>query len=295
MAMAQARHVKGLLEARAQIEIEIVGIETSGDKWQGDLADLGGKAAFLKEIERALVADQVDLAVHCLKDVPGDVPPPEGLIFPAYLEREDTRDVMVFPAASGVAGSAELPAGARVGTSAVRRQAQLAQIRPDLRVEHVRGNVNSRLGRLDAGAEFDAIIVAKAGLERLGLDRPYEILDMLSAVGAGVLALQCRQRDTDIVELLRPLDHPDTRTCALAERTMLHILRGHCNSPIAGRARLDGDGRLSLHGMVFTPDGDRFVRSHGWASPGEAAELGARVAADLLQEGARELIDGIPH
>jgi hydroxymethylbilane synthase len=295
MAMTQARHVAALIEDQAAVKVEIVGIETSGDKFQGDLSELGGKGAFMREIDRALLTGQVDLAVHCLKDVPGDVPLPEGLIFPAYLERDDTRDVMLFPVASGATRLADLPSGARVGTSAVRRRAQLGQVRPDLRVEYFRGNVNSRLGRLDAGDQFDAIILAKAGIDRLGMDRPYEVLDMLSAVGAGVLAIQCRSRDTDITELLRLLDHPETRTCVIAERTMLHGLQGHCNSPIAGRAQLEPDGQLSLQGMVFTRDGSQFVRSHEWASPEEAKALGAYVSGDLLRNGARDLIDGIPH
>jgi hydroxymethylbilane synthase len=295
MAMTQAQHVARLIEDKAPVTIEVVGIETSGDKFQGDLAELGGKAAFMREIDRALFTGKVDLAVHCLKDVPGDVPLPEGLIFPAFLEREDTRDVMLFPMASGISRMADLPPGARVGTSAVRRRAQLGQIRPDLRVEYFRGNVNSRLGRLDSGDHFQAIILAKAGLERLGLDRPCEYLDMLSAVGAGVLAIQCRSRDSDITELLRLLDHAETRTCVAAERAMLHALQGHCNSPIAGRALLERDGQLSLQGMVFTRDGSQFVRSHEWATPKEAHALGAYVAGDLLRKGARDLIDGIPH
>jgi hydroxymethylbilane synthase len=295
MAMTQARHVAGLLEDLAAVTVEVIGIETSGDKFQGDLSELGGKGAFLREIDRALLTGSVDFAVHCLKDVPGDVPLPEGLSFPAYLERDDTSDVMLFPMASGISCLADLPSGAKVGTSAVRRRAQLGQIRPDLRVEYFRGNVNSRLGRLDSGQEFDAIILAKAGLERLGMDRPHEVLDMLSAVGAGVLAIQSRSRDTHITELLRLLDHAETRTCVVAERTMLHALQGHCNSPIAGRAKLELGGRLSLQGMVFTRDGSQFVRSQEWASPREAEALGSYVAGDLLRKGARGLIDDIPH
>ncbi|WP_433462220.1 hydroxymethylbilane synthase [Spirillospora sp. CA-128828] len=290
LAMAQARHVADLLEKQAPVAVEIVGIETSGDRFQGSLSEQGGKGAFLREIDHALLTGTVDLAVHCLKDVPGNVPPPEGLAWPAYLERDDTRDVMLFPMTSGITGMADLPSGARVGTSAVRRRAQLRRLRPDLRVEHLRGNVNSRLARLDAGGEFHAIVLAHVGLARLGLERPYETLDMLPAVGAGVLAIASRSADLRLTELLGRLDHARTRTCVAAERRMLFELNGDCDSPIAGRARYEPDGRLSLEGMVFDRDGDRSVHFQMQAAPEQAESLGASVAADLLRQGARDLI-----
>ncbi|MEU8801129.1 hydroxymethylbilane synthase [Spirillospora sp. NPDC048819] len=243
----------------------------------------------------ALLTGRVDVAVHCLKDVPGDVPRPDGLVFAAYVQRDDTSDVMLFPMASKVQCLADLPPGARVGTSAVRRRAQLGQIRPDLRVEYLRGNVNSRLGRLDSGEEFDAIALARASLVRLGIDRVGEALDIIPAVGAGVLAVDCRRADPDIVELVRLLDDGDTRRCVRAERTMLHGLQGHCNSPIAGHARLERDGQLTLRGMVFTRDGSTFVHSHEWSAPDKGEHLGAYVAGDLLRKGARDLIGGIAH
>jgi hydroxymethylbilane synthase len=293
--MVQARHVAARLEEITDVSVELVGIQTSGDRHRGHLGELGGKGAFVREIDRALLTGGVDLAVHCLKDVPGDVPRPEGLVFAAYLEREDTADVMLFPMGSPVTRMADLAAGARVGTSAVRRRAQLQRIRPDLRVEHLRGNVNSRLKRLDAGEEFDAIVLARVSLARLGIERPGEVLDILPAVGAGVLVVDCRQRDTEVRELVRLLDDRQTRQCVNAERTMLHGLRGHCNSPIAGHARFEREGQLGLRAMVFTPDGSRFVHSHERSSPDRAAGLGAHVAGDLLRKGARDLIDGIPH
>ncbi|WP_200827570.1 hydroxymethylbilane synthase [Thermomonospora echinospora] len=295
LAMTQARYVAGRLEELADARVEVVGIQTSGDRHTGHLGELGGKGAFMREIDRALLTGRVDIAVHCLKDVPGDVPRPEGLVFAAYVEREDTADVMLFPMASPVQRLEGLPAGARVGTSAVRRRAQLGRIRPDLRIEYLRGNVNSRLGRLDAGEEFDAVVLARVSLARLGLDRPGEVLDIVPAVGSGVLAIDCRRTDPDIVELARLLDHRPTRQCVTAERTMLHGLRGHCNSPIAGHARFERDGQLSLRGMVFTRDGSRFVHAQEWAPPDKAADLGAYIAGDLLRKGARDLIDGIPH
>ncbi|REE97759.1 hydroxymethylbilane synthase [Thermomonospora umbrina] len=295
LAMAQARTVAERIAGLAGVTVDIVGIRTSGDRHQGHLGELGGKGAFLREIDRALIAQEIDVAVHCLKDVPGDVPRPEELVFAAFLERDDTEDVLLFPAASGFRRMADLPEGARVGTSAVRRRAQLRRLRPDLRVEFLRGNVNSRLARLDTGEEFDAIVLARAGLARLGIDRPGDPLDLVPAVGAGVLAVDCRRADADVVRLAQRLDHAPTRRCATAERAMLHGLRGHCNSPIAGHAAFHRDGRLGLRGAVFTPDGDRFVHSEQWAPPGKAAELGAYVAEDLLRGGARALIDGIPH
>ena len=193
MALAQARQVADTLHALVpDLGIEIAGIVTSGDQWKGDLAALGGKGAFMKEIDRALLTGQVDAAMHCMKDVPGDVPLPPGLIFAAYLPREDIRDCTVFPAASPSTALADLPPGARIGTSSVRRRAQLAQHRPDLAVHRLRGNVNTRLTRLDEGA-FDALVLARAGLARIGqasrAGETFDITVMCPAVGAGVIGL----------------------------------------------------------------------------------------------------------
>lgn len=281
------------MEEAAGVRADVVGITTAGDRHRGALSELGGKGAFMREIDRALLAGGVDLAVHCLKDVPGDVPRPAGLVFAAYLERDDTADVMVFPRASQVRSLVGLAPGARVGTSAVRRRAQLGRLRPDLRVENLRGNVDSRLGRLDAD-ELDAVVLARAGLRRLGIERAGEVLDIVPAVGAGVLALDCRRDDLDVRKLVRGLDDEDTRQCVSAERAMLQGLQGHCNSPIAGHAWLERDGRLSLRGMVFACDGGKSVHAHEWSGPDEGESLGARVARDLLRKGARDLIDGMP-
>ncbi|MEV5574767.1 hydroxymethylbilane synthase [Spirillospora sp. NPDC052269] len=300
MAMAQAHHVQALLTGLVDgLEVEIVGIQTSGDAWQGDLAELGGKGAFLKEIDKALVTGQVDFAVNCLKDVPGDVPLPPGTTIAAYLERDDVHDVVVFPAGSKYSSLEELPPGARVATSAVRRKAQLLRMRPDLHVDRIRGNVNSRLARLDSDGRFEAMILACAGLERIGMsDRVGEVLpleDVCPAVGAGILCLHAREADRDLIELLRLLDHPETHVHATAERTMLHGLQGHCNSPIAGHCTTTPDGQLSLIGMVFTREGGQFAYAHEWDTPTRAPELGAYVAAVLARKGARGIISGIPH
>ncbi|MER6808265.1 hydroxymethylbilane synthase [Spirillospora sp. NPDC000708] len=295
LAMVQARGVAARLRESANVAVEVVGISTAGDRHRGHLGELGGKGAFMTEIDRALLTGRVDVAVHCLKDVPGDVPRPDELGFAAYVERDDAADVMLFPAAGGIRRMADLAPGARVGTSAVRRRAQLGRIRPDLRIEFLRGNVDSRLERLDSGDDLDAVVVARAGLTRLGIDRPGETLDLLPAVGSGVLAIDCRRADSDAVDLVRLLDHRETRLCVSAERAMLHDLRGHCNSPIAGHARIERDGRLSLRGMVFTPDGSRFVHAQEWSPPEKGADLGVRVAGDLLRKGAGDLIESIPH
>lgn len=299
MAMAQARQVAALLGALVPgLEVSITGITTSADQWAGDLAALGGKGNFTKEIDRALLMGEIDAAVHCMKDVPGDVPLPAGLLFAAYLPREDIRDCLVFPASSGRACLADLSAGARIGTSSVRRKAQLGRHRPDLAIHRVRGNVNSRLARLDVG-DFDALVLARAGLARIGMtDRAAETFDtdtMCPAVGAGVIGLQCRADDKGLLELLHLLDDEPTRTHVVAERTMLHGLQGHCNSPIAGHCATTPDGQLALRGMVFTRDGGEFVHAMEWGPVTRPAELGAYLAGLLLRKGARDLIVGIPH
>ena len=299
MAMAQAHQVAGLLNSLVPgLEFSISGIQTDADQWAGDLAALGGKGAFVKSIDRALLLGEIDAAIHCMKDVPGDVPLPAGTVFAAYLPREDIRDCIVFPLSSPMTMLADLPAGARIGTSSVRRKAQLGRRRPDIAVHRIRGNVNSRLLRLDAG-DFDALVLARAGLARIGYaDRAAETFDtdaMCPAVGAGVIGIQCRTDDKGVLELLRLLDHADTRTHVEAERMMLHGLQGHCNSPIAGHCATTPDGQLALRGMVFTRDGGEFVHAMEWGPVGKPAELGAYVAGVLLRKGARDLIMGIPH
>ena len=301
MAIYQAEHVSALITTRApEVTVELVPITTSADLWPGDLSELGGKGTFTKEIDRALMTAHVDIAVHCMKDVPGDVPPPAGTAFGAYLPRDDVRDVVVTRDGRPLA---ELAAGALVGTSSVRRRAQLGLYRPDLRIERIRGAVGSRVAKLDADHHYDALILARAGLARLGLlDRVAEVLPveflpagggrvaMVPAIGAGVLGVQARTADVPVMRLLDELDHRPTARDILAERTMLHMLRGHCNSPMAGHAGTTPDGRLSLFGMVFDRDGSQWVRSHLCGDPDDPATLGSRVASDLLHQGARHLI-----
>lgn len=299
LAMAQAHQVRALIaRVLPGLRTEIVPVTTSGDKWRGDLSVLGGKGAFMKELDRALALGEVDLCVHCMKDVPGDVPRPDGFTWSAYLPREDPHDCLLVPATSPYKSLADLPSGARVGTSAVRRRAQLGQHHPHLKVEYFRGNINSRIARLDDG-EYDAAVLAYAGLQRAGLvHRAVELLPldmMCPAVGASILGLECRAADHGVDELLKELDDAETRIHITAERTMLGVLRGHCNSPIAGHATTTPDGQISLFGKVFTRDGSDWVYAQEWDKPERAAELGSFVGATLLRKGGRDLIDGIPH
>ncbi|MFD0279156.1 hydroxymethylbilane synthase [Kitasatospora sp. NPDC127111] len=296
MALAQVERVRAELAAlHPQLRTEVVPVTTSGDRWMGDLARLGGKGAFTKEVDAALLAGEADLAVHCLKDVPADRPLPAGTVFAAYLRRDDIRDALVHP---GGLTLDELPPGTRIGTSSVRRRAQLAASHPRLECVPMRGNANSRLAKLAAG-EADALLLAVSGLERIGeQERISEVLpleSMCPPIGAGILALQCREDDTATIEAVTGLgDHPTWRE-ASAERMFLHVLQGHCNSPIAGYAKAEPDGRLSLRGRVFSPDGKQVLDAHEWAGSLSPEDLGTATALALKRQGASELIAAIPH
>ncbi|AJE43481.1 hydroxymethylbilane synthase [Streptomyces nodosus] len=305
LALAQVDQVSGLLrKIEPALDIEVVPVTTEADKWQGDLAQLGGKGLFVREIDQMLQRGQVDMAVHCIKDVPGDVPMPRGLIFAAYLPRDDVRDVLLVPEGSDMRTLADLPPGASVATSAVRRKAQINRVRPDLNVVRVRGLVGSRIDKLDGlrpmDHKLDAMVLAHAGLERLDLmhraRQVFEVGEMLPAVGAGALGLECRKDDDAVAYLLQQLNHERTMVEVTAERVLLHGLRGHCNSPIAGHCVTEPDGQLSLRGMVFSRDGSKFVHAHSWGeSMNDPVVLGSRVCAELLRQGARDIIEGIPH
>ncbi|MFF4408808.1 hydroxymethylbilane synthase [Streptomyces sp. NPDC001404] len=258
MATFQAEQVAALIRKHApDTRTEIVTHTTEADKWQGDLARLGGKGLFTKAIDEKLQRGQVDVAVHCMKDVPGDQPLPEGLIFGAYLPREDVHDVVLFPNGSDHSSLEHLPPGAVVASSAVRRKAQILRDRPDLQVERVRGLVGSRVERLDKGAHgWSAMVLSMAGLRRLGLEgRAEQVLsleEMLPAVGAGVIGVECRRDDGPVLGVLQQINDEKTMKELTAERVMLHGLRGHCNSPIAGRPlrhRPRRAARLAWHGL----------------------------------------------
>ncbi|MFC1407783.1 hydroxymethylbilane synthase [Streptacidiphilus sp. N1-12] len=298
MSLAQVERVRAeLAAAHPGIVTEVVPFTTSGDRWSGALVELGGKGAFTREIDEALLSGAVDLAVHCVKDVPGDRPVPAGTVFAAYLKRDDLRDALVLPAGHpGGLTLAELPPGTRIGTSSVRRVAQLAQRYPQLEPVPFRGNANSRLAKLDAG-EVDAVLLAVSGLERIGLShRISQVLDveqMMPAVGSGTLVLQCRAEDQRSIEAVSALNDAETYRQTTAERMLLHVLQGHCNSPIAAFATTEFDGRLSLRARVFSPDGKTVLDAHEWDRNAHA--LGTSVAATLLRQGAHEVINAIPH
>jgi hydroxymethylbilane synthase len=296
MALAQVERVQAeLAGTHPGTRTEVVPVTTSGDRWMGDLGRLGGKGAFTKEVDAALLEGRADLAVHCVKDIPADRPLPAGTTFAAFLKRDDIRDALVHP---GGLTLDTLPEGTRVGTSSVRRVAQLASSHPHLVCVPMRGNANRRLEKLAAGAA-DALLLAVSGLERIGrTDVISEVLSvetMCPPIGAGVLALQCREDDEATIDAVSDLGDPNAFRETTAERMFLHVLQGHCNSPIAGYAKAERDGRLSLRGRVFTPDGKTVLDAHEWAGPLDPATLGTSVAVALLRQGARELIDSIAH
>ncbi|MEU4491990.1 hydroxymethylbilane synthase [Streptomyces sp. NBC_00210] len=296
MALAQVERVRSELAAlHPGIRTEVVAVKTTGDKWMGDLSQVEGKGAFTKEVDAALLAGEADLAVHCVKDVPADRPLPAGTTFAAFLKRDDIRDALIHP--EGLTLD-QLPAGTRIGTSSVRRIAQLAASHPRLTCVPMRGNANRRLDKLAAG-EADALLLAVSGLERIArTDVISEILTpevMCPPIGAGILALQCREGDTELIDTVSGLGDPDAHREATAERMFLHVLQGHCNSPIAGYAKAERNGDLSLRACVFTPDGKTVLNAHEWAGPLDPATLGTSVAVALLRQGARELIDSIAH
>ena len=287
LARRQGEAVRRALEAHGiRVAPELRVIETAGDRTLGrPLPEIGGKGVFTVELEDALRRGEVDLAVHSLKDLPIESPP--GICVAAVPEREDARDVVV--ARVGTALS-EMRAGAVVGSSSLRRQAQLLALRPDLRVEPIRGNVETRLRKVDEG-RFDAAVLAAAGLLRLGLrDRITEWLSfevMLPAPGQGALGVQCREDDTRLVELLAQVDSAETRQAVEAERAFLEALGGGCSAPVGAYGRVEG-GRLVLDGVVGSLDGTRILRLHGVGDPPKA--LGRRLAEQAIREGAQELL-----
>jgi hydroxymethylbilane synthase len=290
LALWQAEHVAALLRrAHAGLEVELVPIVTQGDRIQDrTLATIGGKGLFIKELEVALEEQRADLAVHSMKDLPGDLP--EGLTIAAVLERADARDALLTAKATRLD---DLPRGARVGTSSLRRQAQLLAVRPDLHIETLRGNVDTRLRRLDGG-EMDAIVLACAGLIRLGLEsRITERLDpkiSLPAVAQGVIGIECRSTDARTLKMVTVLNHQATRIVTDAERAFAHRLGGSCQSPIAAHAEIQGK-RLILDGLVAEPDGSRLLRDTLSGSVDDPAALGGLLAEQILAAGAGALLE----
>jgi hydroxymethylbilane synthase len=288
LALVQCEEVGAALRARG-VQTETVVIKTSGDRLaQVALADFGGKALFVKEIEEALLAGSIDVGIHSLKDMPGELP--SGLVLAAFPAREDPRDALL---TRSDGGWASLPAGASVGTSSLRRRAMVLAHRPDLRPEPIRGNVETRLGKLDAGT-YDGIVLALAGLKRLGLSPPHvlplDVDEFVPAVGQGVLAVEAREADREVLELLGRLDDTRTRSEALAERAFLRRLGAGCHTPMAGHADLHGR-TLTLTAVVASVDGGTVLRADASAPDQDAERLGVAVADELLAKGARALLD----
>jgi hydroxymethylbilane synthase len=289
LALWQAQYVKQRLEAcHAGLRVELVPMVTRGDViLDTPLAKVGGKGLFVKELEMALLEDRADIAVHSMKDVPVDFP--EGLGLVTICEREDPRDAFV---SNHYDSLAALPQGSVVGTSSLRRQCQLAECRPDLIIRSLRGNVGTRLSKLDNG-EYDAIILAVAGLKRLGLESRIRVAlspeQSLPAVGQGAVGIECRLDDTRTHALLAPLNHHETAIRVQAERAMNTRLEGGCQVPIGSYAELIDD-ELWLRALVGAPDGSQMVRGERRGKPQDAETLGVSLAEELLNNGAREIL-----
>jgi hydroxymethylbilane synthase len=293
LALWQANYVKSALQTiHTDLEVELVGMTSRGDQiLDAPLAKLGGKGLFVKELEAALLEGQADIAVHSMKDVPMEFP--QGLYLGVICEREDPSDALV---SNRFACLEELPAGSVVGTSSLRRECQLRSRRPDLQVNFLRGNVNTRLRKLDDG-QYDAIILASAGLIRLGLaqriSQRMSVTDSLPAGGQGAVGIELREGDTGIAELLKPLHHYPTAQRVIAERALNIRLQGGCEVPIACFAEYRDDGQLWLRGLVGLADGSEIIRAEASAATEAAQELGIAVAEDLLSQGAAELLAAV--
>ncbi len=289
LALWQAQWVQRLLTTRQPEQpVELVIIKTQGDKiLDVPLAKVGGKGLFVKELEEALLAGEIDLAVHSMKDVPSVMP--AGLVLATILEREDPRDVLLSCRFGSLDG---LPAGGVVGSSSLRRQSQLLHLRPDLQVVSLRGNVNTRIAKLEA-AQFDAILLAAAGVKRLHLTRHVvEYLDpdrMIPANGQGAIGIEVREKDDKIIPLLTPLNHLPTWQCVSAERAFLATLEGGCQVPIAGYAQLQ-ENRLHMTGRVSSLDGTEMITQQMQGDPDQPEQLGQRLAQALLDQGAKRIL-----
>jgi hydroxymethylbilane synthase len=311
LALWQAEFVKAELNRLyPDIEIELNKIKTTGDKiLDVPLAQVGGKGLFVKEIEEALLGGKADIAVHSMKDVPTEFP--EGLHLAVICEREDPRDALISQMQNikfKINNFQSIPKGAKIGTSSLRRACQLLSLRPDLKIEQLRGNLETRLRKLDEG-RFDAIILAAAGVKRLGLEKritellPFEI--SLPAIGQGAVGIECRIDDEFINKVIAPLNHLETAICVKAERAFLKKLEGGCQVPIAAHARVGQRARsieqktnidlssLFLDGLVGSITGDRIIKGHIEGKTEDAEHLGVALAEDVLSQGAKEILDEV--
>ena len=290
LALWQAEHVAARLRAMAEVsEVELLPMSTRGDEiLDRSLQKIGGKGLFIKELEIAMQRGDADIAVHSMKDVPAEMP--AGFCLASTLERANPADALV---ARDHVSFADLPHGARIGSSSLRRQAQLRMLRPDLQIEPLRGNVNTRLAKLEAG-EFDAIILAAVGLQRLELDEhiteQFTTEQMLPATAQGVLGIECLEERTELRELLAELDHAPTVQTTLAERTVARSLQASCQSPVATFAEIDA-GELRIRGLAAMPDGSEAIRDSIEGPAADACALGDALAQRMLANGAGELLE----
>ena len=292
LAVTQSTWIKGLLEEHyPDVTVELVKIVTKADKiLDVPLAKVGGKGLFVKEIEDAMIREEVDIAVHSMKDVPTELP--DELHLGIITKREDPRDAFV---SSKYASIAELPKGAKVGTSSLRRKSQLANLRSDLVIEDLRGNMDTRLRKLDEG-QYDAIILATAGLNRLGMaDRITSYFspeEMLPAIAQGAVGIELRKKDKDLLEALRVLEDEETTITVRAERAFLKRLEGGCQVPIGGFAKRV-DGKVSFTGLIASVDGNRILKETDIADTADAEKLGTETAEKLLAAGGKEILDEV--
>jgi hydroxymethylbilane synthase len=299
LAIWQSEWVKGELERlNPGLEVELKRIKTTGDKiLDVPLAKVGGKGLFVKEIEEAMLRGEVDIAVHSMKDVPTEFP--EGLHLAVICKREDPRDAFISRKSESGGFKYQnfdsLPEGAVVGTSSLRRSSQLLSLRPDLRIAQLRGNVDTRLRKLDEG-EFDAIILAAAGIKRLGrqerITRLLPVDVSLPAIGQGAVGIECRIDDVKVLELIEPLRDRVTDICVRAERAFLRRLEGGCQVPIAAHARLE-KGIIAMEGLVGDLEGKRIIRGHIEGPETRFRDLGTSLAEDILSRGGKEILDEV--
>ncbi len=291
LAKWQAEYVRNQIFQAAGVEAEIIVIKTSGDKLQqSSLSQIGGKGIFIKELEDALLEESIDIAVHSVKDIPTEMQP--GLSFPAICRRDDVRDCLV---SGNGATLANLRQGARIGTGSLRRQSQLRHFRPDLDVRDLRGNVDTRLRKVESG-EYDAVLLAKAGLDRLGCaHRISEILSpdvCMPAVGQGAIGVECRAADPEAAQVLEKLNHAETRTAIVAERTLLSALQGGCQVPLGAWARMER-AELVLDACVCSVDGAHYVKQRATSPPDQARTLGEKMARLLIDAGAQSILEEV--
>jgi hydroxymethylbilane synthase len=292
LALWQANFIKDRLEqAHPGLAVELLGMRTQGDRWLSTpLSEVGGKGLFIKELEQALLDGRADIAVHSMKDVPAELEP--EFVLAAIGFRDDVRDAMVSPTGARLA---DLPQGARIGSASLRRQAQLLARRPDLQVRPVRGNVGTRLGKLDAG-EYDALMLAAAGLKRLGLaGRVTEFLaveDSMPAAGQGALGIECLASANEVRALIEPFDDPVAGACVRAERGVSAGLGADCSAPLGAYAEASPDGTLHLRAILAAPDGSEVLRAA--ATGREPAELARTVVATLASAGAARILASLP-